>query len=155
MTQSGLWVSPDYPFLGATPDAAIYMYDHSETQAFGFAEVKCPYKHKEILPKEACAEPSFCCQIVEHNGSEQLQLKVNHPYYSQIQGQMAIGCRSWNNFIIYTTKGITMERIYFDKLFWESELLPKLVSFYDNCIAPEILHPMHAVDLPVRDLCKE
>ena len=84
VTQSGLWVSPDYHFLGATLDATIY--DPSETQVFGFAEVKCPYKHKEILPKEACADPSFCCQLVEHDGSEQLQLKVNHPYYSRSDG---------------------------------------------------------------------
>ena len=32
VTQSDLWVSPDYPFLGAAPDAATY--DPSETQAF-------------------------------------------------------------------------------------------------------------------------
>jgi len=39
--QSGLWVSPDYPFLCASLDAAVY--DPFETQAFGFAKVKCPY----------------------------------------------------------------------------------------------------------------
>ena len=54
VNQSGLWVSPDYPFLGASPDAAVY--DPSELQAFGFTEVKCPYKHKDVTPKEACAD---------------------------------------------------------------------------------------------------
>jgi hypothetical protein len=68
---------------------------------------------------------------------------------------MATGFRMWNDFIIYTTKGISVERIYFNKPFWESKLLPKLVSFYDNCFAPEMLHPMHALDLPIRDLSNE
>ena len=52
---------------------------------------------------------------------------------------MAAGQRLWND---YTTKGISIERIYFDLDFWENKLLPKLTSFYDNCLAPEILHPM-------------
>ena len=49
VTQSGLCVSPDYPFLGASPYAAVY--DPSELQAFCFAEVKYLYKHKDITPK--------------------------------------------------------------------------------------------------------
>ena len=150
VTTSGLWVSPEHPFLGAFPDAAIY--DPSESQAFGFAEVKCPYKYKDMFPKDACA---FCCDVVQEGGREQLKLKQTHPYYSQVQGQMAVGRRTWNDFIIYTTKGISIERIYFDNLFWESILLPKLINFYKNCLAPEILHPMHAIGLPVCDLSKE
>ena len=35
-----------------------------------------------------------------------MKLKENHPYYSQVQGQMAIGGRVWNDFIIYTNRGI-------------------------------------------------
>lgn len=153
VTSSGLWVSPQHPFLGASPDAAIY--DPSESQAFGFAEVKCPYKFKDVSPKDACADSSFCCKLVQKDGGEQLKLKQTHPYYSQVQGQMAVGCRTWNDFIIYTTKGVSVERIFFDKPFWENILLPKLLHFYDNCLAPEILHPMHAVGLPVHDISKE
>ena len=153
VTQSGFWVSSDYPFLGASPDAAVY--DPSELQPFGFAEVKCPYKHKDITPKEACADSTFCCEVIQHDGEERLKLKEGHPYYSQVQGQMAIGRRTWNDFIIYTTKGIAVERIRFNQLFWERELLPKLETFFSNCLAPEILHPMHAIGLPVRDLSKE
>lgn len=57
------WVSPDYPFLSASPDAAIY--DPSESHAFSFAEVKCPYKQKENTPKDACADHVFCCEVVQ------------------------------------------------------------------------------------------
>ena len=135
VTKTGLWISPEYPFLGASPDAAIH--DPSECQPFGFAEVKCPYKHRYTTPKDACADPSFCCELVQCDGKEQLKLKRSHIYYSQVQGQMAIGHRTWCDFIVYTTKGMSIERIYFENLFWDGELLPKLTNFYDNCFTPK------------------
>ena len=63
------------------------------------------------------------------NGTEQPTLKESHPYYYQVQGQMAIGRRTWNNFVIFTTKGINIEGIYCNQLFCEREVLPKLVHF--------------------------
>ena len=77
VTNSGLWVSPDYPFLGASPDGSVY--DCSEPNPFGFVEVKCPYKHRYITPSEACSDPSFCCKLVMCNGTEHLTLKETHP----------------------------------------------------------------------------
>ena len=54
---------------------------------------------------------------------------------------MAIAVRPWCDFVIYTTLGISVERIYFDKAYWDT-LLPKLISFYDNCVAPKVVsHP--------------
>lgn len=38
VTNSGLWVSPHYPFLGASPDGSVY--DYSEPIPFGVVEVK-------------------------------------------------------------------------------------------------------------------
>ena len=79
-------------------------------------------------------------------------LRTNHQYYAQVQGQMAIGERPWCDFVVYTPKGINIQRIHFDKNYWESNLLPKLVAFYDNCLAPEIVSPVHALGLPIRNL---
>ena len=31
-------------------------------------------------------------------------------------------------------------------------LLPKLTSFYDNCVAPEICYSFRVLDLPICDL---
>ena len=151
ISRSGLWVCSDHPYLGASPDASVF---DTVLESHGFAEVKCPYKHRQITPQEAArVDPSFCCELVKfENGDERMQLKKNHIYYCQIQGQMAVGRRLWNDFIVYTTKGIHIERVSFDKHFWEKELLPKLKSFFENCLAPEILHPMHAIGLPLRDL---
>jgi hypothetical protein len=68
---------------------------------FGFLEIKCPYKHRSVSPAEACSVSGFCCSLWEDG---KLALKPNHPYYAQVQGQMAIGGRKWCDFVVYTTK---------------------------------------------------
>ena len=67
---------------------------------------------------------------------------------------MAVGQRPWCDFVIFTTKGINVERILFDDDYWQNTLLPKLESFFDKCLAPEIVSLMHALGLPIRDLSK-
>ena len=67
-------------------------------------------------------------------------------------GQMGVGGRPWCDFVVYTKKGISVERIPFDETYWNNTLLPKLVDFYDSCVLPEIVSPVHALGLPVRDL---
>ena len=82
-------------------------------------------------------------------------LKLNHPHYSQAQGQMAISERSWCDFLLYTPKGISVQRIPFDPSYWEGELLPKLEEFWHKCVAPKIVQPVHHIGLPIRDMRKE
>ena len=76
-------------------------------------------------------------------------------YYAQVQGQMAVGCRSWCDFVLYMSNEIHIQRLYFDADFWKKDILLKLTHFYDNCLAPEIIHPMHILGLPIRDISKE
>ena len=142
-------VCETYPFLGASPDGAVY--DPSNTnQPFGFLEIKCLYSQRNMTPADACSSSGFCCSIVDGK----LSLRRNHPYYTQVQGKMAVGERPWCDFVIYTKRGISIERISFDRNFWDTLLLPKLISFYDNCVAPEIVHPIHVLGLPLRNLSK-
>ena len=113
----------------------------------------CPYTHRNVSPEEACSSPGFCCTLVTNSaGDKVLSLCQNHFYYAQVQGQMAIGERQWCNFVIFTTKGISIEGIKYDQSYHERKLLPKLVSFYDNCVAPEVVSPIHALGLPLRNL---
>ena len=67
---------------------------------------------------------------------------------------MAVGDWPWCDFVAYTTKGISIQRINFDSTFWENRLLPKLIDYYDNCVAPEIVSSVHVLGLPVRHLKK-
>ena len=148
--RSGFVVCESHPFLGASPDANVY--DPSQQQPFGVVEIKCPFSCRNMTPIQACSVKKFFCTL--DLSGEKLLLKRSHNYYCQIQGQMAISGRSWCDFVIYTSKGLGVERINFDSHFWENDLLPKLISFYDNCILPEIVSPVHALGLPIRDLSK-
>ena len=56
--------------------------------------------------------------------------------------------------LIFTNKGISIERIKFDEEYWKTILFPKLQTFFDNCLAPEIISPVHAIGIPIRDLSK-
>ena len=65
---------------------------------------------------------------------------------------MGVTKRNWCDFIVYTEKGISVECISFDSEFWGKELVPKLTEFFNTCLAPEIVSPVHTLGLHVRDL---
>ena len=147
VSPSGFIINPAYSFLGASPDGCVY--DPSDTQhPFGFLEVKCPYALKDCTVEDACRMTGFFCGIHD-NGK--IILKREHKYYAQVQGQLALGERPWCDFVVYTLKDIHVQRIFFNEEYWNS-ILPKLVLFYDKCILPEIVSPLHSVGLKVRSL---
>ena len=149
---SGFLICENHPFLGASPDGTVHDPSNLQ-QPFGFLELKCPYSQREHTPAEACLSPGFCCSLqTEADGHQQLKLREKHPYYAQVQGQMAIGERLWCDFVIFTKKGISVERVIFDDEYWKNTLLPKLEAFFDNCLGPEIVNPMHALGLPMHGL---
>ena len=149
--RSGFVVSEEYPFLGASPDAVVY--DASEPNPFGLVEIKCPYTSRNLTPLQAAElKGFFCSSEVDTSGTKVLKLKKSHNYYCQVVGQMATTGRTWCDFVVYTEKGLSVERIHYDSDFWSNELLPQLVAFYDNCLAPEIVCPVHVLGIPVRNL---
>ena len=104
-------------------------------------------------PEDACTQPDFCCTLESRaDGTMNARLKRSHNYFAQVQGQMAITGRHWCHFVLYTKIGLSVEMILFDENFWNTELLPALEAFYTNCVAPEIVCPVHFVGLPLRDL---
>lgn len=148
VSPSGFIISTDHPFLGASPDGVAYDPINIH-QPFGFVEVKCPYTTQNMTPTDACSAPGFFCSIDGVSG--ELILKQNHRYYAQVQGQMAVGKRPWCDFVVYTKKGVSVQRIFLDLDYWENKLLPKLQEFYDCCLLPEIVSPVHSLGLPIRD----
>jgi len=53
----------------------------------------------------------------------------DHAFFVQVQGQMGVTGASWCDFIVYTKKGISVERIVFEPDYW-AELRQKLSSYY-------------------------
>ena len=67
-----------------------------------------------------------------------IQLKRNHAYYSQIQGQMGVIGNQSCYFLVFTHHGYHLENIEFDKEFW-SDMIFHLKWFWEKYIGPELL----------------
>ena len=121
--KSGFVVCSNFPILGCSPDAKVI--DPNCEDAFGLLEVKCPETKFEMSPLEACSDPKFFCERV----GDMCKLKQHHAYYAQVQGQMGCTGAQWCDFVIYTKKGMSVERITFDRAYWV-ELQEKLCQYY-------------------------
>ena len=66
--------------------------------------MKCPYSARNVYGTNGFSY-NFDA------GSGQLKHKESHQYFSQVQGQMAIGERPWCDFVIFTLKGISVQWI--------------------------------------------
>ena len=85
LEESGLCISTQYPFLGASPDSLV-ICDCCDK---GCVEVKCPYRCFDKSIEEALTDNDFC---LERSSSGTLQLKRRHQYYYQVQCQCSDGC---------------------------------------------------------------
>jgi hypothetical protein len=132
VTECGLLVSPQIPYLGCSPDGIVHC-PHCVDKENGLLEIKCPYKYRNVSPMTAAENKDFFCEIVDG----QLKLKHSHNYYYQIQGQLGITGRKWCDFLVWTLEGHSVERIEFDPCFW-NECVQKLKHFFEQYIVPEI-----------------
>ena len=78
---SGFNVCSAHPYLGASPDGAVYDPSIPE-QPFGYLEIKCPFSARNIHPTEACCNTGFCCTLDTNTGC--LVLKENHAVHGVI-----------------------------------------------------------------------
>lgn len=142
--RSGLVISTSYGCLACSPDG--WVEDSSSPDVHGVVEYKCPYASRDVTPVEACNKKSFFCTL------DKGKLKLNHAhnYYYQVQGAMAITKRSWCDFVVWTPKGISIERIKYDSSFWTDQL-PKLLAFYESALLPELAAPEHPNGRPIRE----
>ena len=126
----GFCVHPLHSFIGASPDRLVY--DPSVQPRHGLLEVKCPIRFfdNDLTPHDACMTyPDFCCSL---QGGK-VSLKHTHPYYFQVQGQMAVCGVSWCDFVVWAGSGrISVEHILFNEDLWQSCMLPCLIDFFHN-----------------------
>ncbi|KAH7980458.1 hypothetical protein HPB49_016325 [Dermacentor silvarum] len=78
---TGLFVNPEYPWLGASPDAIVY--DPSEDPPWGCVEVKCPYSLKDADSEKLLTARDTC---VDFDNLQHPSLKIEHPYFAQVIG---------------------------------------------------------------------
>lgn len=121
---------PLMSFLGALGDGKVV--DGSD---IGILEIKCPFScggipvnKMEIQDILHLNDAKFCLEW----GSLGPQLKRQHKYHAQVQGEMAIMGLPWCDFVVWTNaakNNIFIERIEFDEALCRV-MLPKLVEFY-------------------------
>ena len=134
VSSCGFVVSQASPWLGASPDFLIN--DPTESTTVGLGEIKCPYSKRDETIDEACEDKTFFLSKVDGN----VFLKRNHSYYYQVQGSLGILQLKWSDFIVYTKKGLHVERILFDDKLWKETMLPQLTEFYFEYVFPQINH---------------
>lgn len=140
--ETGLWLLIDQPEIGCSPDGIVSYTDSNDEIHCGLLEIKCPYilrnvksldtnVIKQTLSKKQMSR--FCCYINDQN---KLKLKQSHGYYYQTQLQMHVLKYDWCDFVLWTKRGIHIERISKDETFI-STLISKLLYFHHNVLIPE------------------
>ncbi|GFQ92169.1 uncharacterized protein LOC106177314 [Trichonephila clavata] len=122
----GLLVDKENIFLGATPDGLV-MCDCCVT---ALLEIKCPARGKGLVVEQIPRKNFFL--------DDKLNLKRNHIYFDQIQGQMDIWKLSRCYFVTSTDKDFHCQTIEFDENYWNLQK-PLLGRFFKTYVLPEIL----------------
>ncbi|XP_037520498.1 uncharacterized protein LOC119397131 [Rhipicephalus sanguineus] len=83
VTQVGLVIHPQQPWLCASPDGLFHT-----SKGITLLEIKCPYSRKDdvIIDPDLCE--SFISYVVYEDGC--LKLTRSHPYYCQVQVAMYV-----------------------------------------------------------------
>ena len=94
----GFIIHPDAPWLGCSPDGVVF--DPSENPPFGLLEIKCPNIKSYV----------DCPYLKMSDGS--LQLRRQHKYYWQVQGQILLTGLEWCDFVVCAQEDMLVERIH-------------------------------------------
>ena len=137
VTDSGLFRSVVYPFLGASPDGILKC---SCCETIFVIEIKCPFKATTIpLTELAVNDEAFCMEYVDG----QYVLKKQHAYYYQIQLQMLLTNAKAGYFFVYSKESSLCQLIIFDDAFL-AEKVPIAEKFFVYGILPELLGKWHS-----------
>ena len=78
-----------------------------------------------------------CTLIIKQNDEWRINKSLH--YYSQVQGEMAIKNCLLCHFVVWTMLDIIIIPVYFDKVFWESVLFLKLVSYFKETVILKLI----------------
>ncbi|KAJ8321536.1 hypothetical protein KUTeg_000912 [Tegillarca granosa] len=129
-SECGIFLDANNSYLAASPDMLV----SCSCCGNGLLEVKTI-----MAPKcDTCF--AFCyCNLPSffYNCNNSLNIKKNHSYFCQMQGQMAITHRNWCDLFVYSVNGSYKERVYFDKDYYD-KIFVNLKYFFKTFVAPEI-----------------
>ena len=97
----------------------------------GLLEIKCPFKYRNGL-KNWENDKRFPVDPGTH------KLKSNHPYFTQVQGQMMVLDLPYCDFFVWSPESFILDRVDYDDIYC-GELLSKLQKVFKILILPELV----------------
>ena len=133
--KSGLWVNPNYPFLGCSPDGIVGedgLLEIKSLKIFKDSTIESVVEKWSTLPKVV---KQGQCFIIEDG---QCILKSSHDYYYQIQMQFLVTERIFCDFVLYAENGpVSIERIYQNEHVI-NEIIKCPTALWKRVVAPEL-----------------
>ena len=131
--EPGLSLSKVKPYLGASLDRVVTMTDTGEKWGM---EIKSPFSKAGMTIDEACKAKNF---FLEKLADGSVQLKRNHNYFCQVQGQLYCSIIPLEGIIFIVHFGENMplfiEKIPFENSKCFDDLLPKIDYFYQRAFS--------------------
>lgn len=109
MSETGFFINPIVPFLGASPDGVASCH----CCGVSVIEMKCPFCVKS---DKLDSVTGF---YLEKDDEGKLTLNRNHQYFYQVQTQLGVCKRESAYFAVWTEKDLHVEHILFDEEFWD------------------------------------
>ena len=125
---TGLHISSDVPFLGASPDGMASCKCHGKR----VVEIKCTAKHRNLRVVDIPAvDPSYHFQYQDGH----LRLKKSSKWYYQVQFQMGVVGVDNCDFVIFTKCGIEVLNISFEDTVY-AEVKAKAIRIFSEKVVP-------------------
>ena len=138
---AGLSLLPEKCYLGASSDGRLNCKS-VDTCCIGCLEIKCPYSIKGsltiTLTPDEIADRYGKDFFMKRGEDGLLHLPTTHPYYAQVQGELAVLNVEWCDFVVYSNRSVVVDRILSDFSYW-TQLNETLDNFYAEHVVPEIL----------------
>ncbi len=132
VSEHGLIVSQEAPYLGASPDAIAECSCCNEKRV---VEIKCPFNGKDDYPIDIPGKFPKCYLKVDRDGK--LRVKESSPWYSQAIFQMGVLNVNLCHFVIHTVKETTVIPINFDVKLWKL-LKAKATNVFVQRVIPKL-----------------
>lgn len=134
-TDSGLVISPNFPYFAASPDQIITCDCCGKITV----EVKCPFKFENLNREEGINLLLNQKQAyIVRNDTGALVMNRDHSYYFQVQMQIFLTNANYGFFVIYASKFQLFLKVHRNNEFWEKNS-KKAEEFFENVLGPEII----------------
>lgn len=140
----GLFVDLQNPFLAASPDGIV----HNEPNDPYIVEIKAPFNARHYATVKQACEESKKFPLSLSKG--QYNLPRSHEHFFQVQVQMQCCDVERCDYVVYLPNDIEIVQVKRDREFMAT-IMPKLKSFYMDCVLPELADSRIERGMPLRE----